>query len=1057
MRRNTVGACVVVVLRFRLPCAPMTPGHALRIARLRFAVPLVPLLLTACPPPPPPPPPKVEAPPPQVVEPPPPPLTAARWIEAKGNTLIGPELAEGTLVLLGGRRVLVAKDGTAKAETVPSPEGLVGFTEVMTTSGTRKVIAFSEHAVYRLDDPLGEPKTLARTDGEVWKISAGPGVVAVWDFDSDVARFIDVETGQLRPIANMPAVPANGMAFRNGKEGAAVFEAAGLAITTDGGATWKPAAETAKGDLARVNDLRLRGDVVYASLGYGRAEVPIDFAQGKLGTAVETQIPTTEPAVLKWIRRTERDPLAEVAQSGVILPGGEALVASSGLLARVDLKSGLVTELADVGGEEARACTIVRGGDSAWLGCSLRESESSEDVYDPFGVYKISLQPGKLAPERPVVKRSGEVEMRAAPSGAVMLLGGCGPDGTSDELCVRQPDGKWSTVRPSMDPWERGAGPLADGRVAYVRGLYMGEDPPEDVAPPPSRDEGEGEAEGVPSEGRKAWIVAMDTRGKETTIATISLSPETTDLAVRGFLQEDDDRRLHAVVVAEEGPSVLIATPGKTAAEPQRVQGASAVKLMGNFGVAFGEGKIQGTTDGGATWAEVSAPARVLELVGGGGEEGGYYGGSYMEDYIGLSDAGLKADQFVRLGWGAAEPLPEERQPTGGILLQRRASPPAASADRVAQCTTDGAGTGVAPINGSYQTQDLLVKGQPAKGTRRKVSTAPSGRFGMLDTVGAMFVEGPEKAPSLPAKWSFFWLDPMEIGAKVKTVTAPAPKDASWEISMRSAAASGTRAIFSFRSGSKYFIVRTKGAGIETAEVASDLMPSMEVVIGTEKGEPIVWMAGTSIVAWLTGEQPRVVATITGRAVRSLGQPTKDGIPVLLTSTSWSLLKTLPIPVVDKKDKSAKPAAHPQSVWLDGWSPIANFRRDLGQLPACGKAPKGIRVMTSRYSGAANVDGTEESTQMAAYDLRVNGNDVCVAGLISFLSPIGRYTAPPKDPKAPAKPGGAVPGPVSFLRYDIVGSKAEGGDRGLPREPPKGAPKLPPAVRKLTCKYDERK
>ena len=41
-----------------------------------------------------------------------------------------------------------------------------------------------------------------------------------------------------------------------------------------------------------------------------------------------------------------------------------------------------------------------------------------------------------------------------------------------------------------------------------------------------------------------------------------------------------------------------------------------------------------------------------------------------------LRDAGLKADAFMRLGWGAQESLPAEREPSGGIALQRPPSPP---------------------------------------------------------------------------------------------------------------------------------------------------------------------------------------------------------------------------------------------------------------------------------------------------------------------------------------------------------------------------------------------
>lgn len=328
----------------------------------------------------------------------------------------------------------------------------------------------------------------------------------------------------------------------------------------------------------------------------------------------------------------------------------------------------------------------------------------------------------------------------------------------------------------------------------------------------------------------------------------------------------------------------------------------------------------------------------------------------------------------------------------------------------------------------------------------------------MLDPIGAMTVEGPEKAGAAPEKWTFYWIEPAEVGAKTKSVSGKPPKDASWDFSLRSVVASGSRALFTFRSGSKNYVARTKGAGFETAEVGYDLSPSMEVVFGTEKGEPIAWLNGNQLVVWMSGEQPRVIATLaaTGRASRGLGQPTKDGVPLLLTWTAWGLAKVLPIPVADKKDKNAKPAPHPQTVWLDGWTEIANYRRDMGHYPACGKSPKGFRVIAPRYSGFAVVDGTDESTNMASFDLRVNGKEVCVASEIQFLSSIGRPPPPPKDAKAPPA-GSPVPGPVSFLRFDLLGNKAEGGDRGLPKEPPKTGPKPAPQVRKLNCKLEEKK
>ena len=52
--------------------------------------------------------------------------------------------------------------------------------------------------------------------------------------------------------------------------------------------------------------------------------------------------------LLRWIRVTGRDPLEAVASGGVELPGGGALVASHGLLARVDPRAGAIAEIRDI-------------------------------------------------------------------------------------------------------------------------------------------------------------------------------------------------------------------------------------------------------------------------------------------------------------------------------------------------------------------------------------------------------------------------------------------------------------------------------------------------------------------------------------------------------------------------------------------------------------------------------------------------------------------------------------------------------------------------------------
>src|SRR5262249_4790193 len=152
-----------------------------------------------------------------------------------GATAIGPSLPEGTLVLLSGRRALVDKEGAMHAEKAPSAEDLQEIIEVPTASGQR-LIARGRDTLYRLDDPLGALTPLVRLDTNTSRPGPGPGVVAVWPSRSDLPPFLDVETGKPKPLAGLPEPPLRAISFLDQKRGAAVFEAAGLAVSSDGGA-----------------------------------------------------------------------------------------------------------------------------------------------------------------------------------------------------------------------------------------------------------------------------------------------------------------------------------------------------------------------------------------------------------------------------------------------------------------------------------------------------------------------------------------------------------------------------------------------------------------------------------------------------------------------------------------------------------------------------------------------------------------------------------------------------------------------------------------------------
>jgi hypothetical protein len=141
------------------------------------------------------------------------------------------------------------------------------------------------------------------------------------------------------------------------------------------------------------------------------------------------------------------------------------------------------------------------------------------------------------------------------------------------------------------------------------------------------------------------------------------------------------------------------------------------------------------------------------------------------------------------------------------------------------------------------------------------------------------------------------------------------------------------------------------------------------------------------------------------------------------------------------------PPIYPLS--LDSWAVVPNVvRREASRLPICGAKPKGSRFVFSARQLNVRVDGLTPSMPDALFDVWVAPGEACVAGVSALLSPSRRQPIPPPTTPgtvrpapvkpAPAKP--AAPGPVSFVRVDFAGKRADGGERGVPG-----------SVRKMTC------
>ncbi len=1025
-------------------------GPALLLAALASAA------ATACSSTPPPAPPKpiVErALPTMVVAPPS--LPPSRWSSAGGATEVGPKVEAGTLLLIGGRRAIVSKDGTVKGETVASPEPLEEVVEVPMPSGGRRLVARGHRGIYRLDDPLGAPKPLARAEQDLRGIGGYAGLVAVWTYGADMPRFVDVETGRPKPVVTLPPLPMRAVAFRDAKEGAAIFDGVGLAVTADGGATWRRVTEDVKGDALRVQEVELRDDALHAFVYDEGRDAPVDVAQARLGRLADPTPKGSEPALVKWVRTTHRDPLAAAAASGVVLPDGGALVASHGLLARVDTKSGLVTAVEEFArGDSLGACGMGRTGKHAWIACGISEP-GSDDIYDPFGVMRVSLEGGTLKTERPAIVRNGEAELRTSPSGGVMLLGACTSDDEGD-VCARQPDGRWLTKKGEVDLFPRGAGPLADGRVAFVRNMWNG-DVPESEARDEEEEELTDEEKNEPEVARddapvpekdRVYVAALGDSGKEERVATVDFRP-IGELRVISAIEEDEDHHLSFVLADDDGIYAVNQAMGKEARKPQRLPGAAGARIRGGRGIAIGEDGISASSDAGRTWQSVPLPDHVRASLA---DVSGLLDDAAV---FSTSEVGVMLDRNVRIGWGAEEARDERAEAPFDVTIPQRENNFGSGAERVLACTSEASIQATPPLSSSSSIAQLLgKKGAAPKGTRRASRTAPTARNGLMDVVALLEEEGPDKPGSEPSTWTISWHDAAELGGKVRTWSGAPPKGTAWGTELRAAAGTGARALFTLRvGGGKNLLVRTKaGGGVETAEVGFDLLPSNEVVFGTDKGEPIAWMRDTALIAWVAGQAPRIIGHVSARGARTLGEPTKDGIPVLLNATDWSAMRVFPIPPAEKK---GAPAALPLAPTLEGWVTAPNVRSQVGKLAPCAAKPKaGVRFFVTRSYARATMDGAGGSLASTLYDVRLSGNDACIAQVATLYAPdrSSARTPPPPTPtigKTTGKPAAPVKkGPITFVRADFLAKRSEGGDRGLPAKD---------QVYKLTCALDERK
>ena len=92
-------------------------------------------------------------------------------------------------------------------------------------------------------------------------------------------------------------------------------------------------------------------------------------------------------------------------------------------------------------------------------------------------------------------------------------------------------------------------------------------------------------------------------------------------------------------------------------------------------------------------------------------------------------------------------------------------------------------------------------------------------------------------------------------------------------------------------------------------------------------------------------------------------------------------------------------------------------------MPVCAASAGGARFVLQRAALDAEIDGQRASATRVLYTLRVSSTEACVSEISALLTS-ERAADPP-----------------AFVRADLAGKRAEGGERGV----------SPGAVRRLRC------
>lgn len=512
-------------------------------------------------------------------------------------------------ILVNRMRIVMYDDGTIERAAELLPIGTVHAVPLPSRLGGGFVFHASSGGatqVWRASSWLGKLTPLVQFGSLATDIIPGFDRLYVRLSGNSKLLAVDPETGDARSVAPLPPSAAYGsLAFADGFRGVVDVDMRGVLATFDAGVTWRPLGLSERPTAISIVD----GD---PTIFVAQGKYVLD-ARGNLTFRGNSPIETdegvdTKPSVARG--PFGKRPLRAAIEDGFPDSNETAVVARSGALARVSLRTGGILEQAlSAYPERDAVCHGVRLGPSFGFVCGERDGATNVYAFDaPLSMHKV-------------LSFKGPRFVSASGNGALVVRGPCS-EGPEDEdgmrvYCVRSTQGSTREVRVKGELGVERVVALSDGRVVILV---------------PPRNGGTGQ------------ITIVDGSKVSTVVLALPAKPRAVVRELRrGMWLEGFEERESGILggwVEAGGPviGVRIALDGKvTAGEPRNNE--NGVIMSGRFALSQGEGgRAAESTDGGMTWKVFDMPEH--DMVPG------------DADTRACGPLGCALGGWVRVGWG---------------------------------------------------------------------------------------------------------------------------------------------------------------------------------------------------------------------------------------------------------------------------------------------------------------------------------------------------------------------------------------------------------------------